>query len=57
MKTYKVTIQAIITKTITVKSDSQDDAYNQAHDLFNPYSGEAEDSHEQTTLNVNEVTA
>jgi hypothetical protein len=56
MKTYSVTIQAVITKTITVKSDSQDDAYNQAHDLFNPYSGEAEDSHEQITLNVKEVT-
>ena len=57
MKTYSVTIQAIITKTLEVEAENQDDAYCEAHELFNPYSGEAEDLHEQTTLDIKEVTA
>lgn len=56
MKTYSVTIQAIITKTLEVEAENQDDAYCEAHELFNPYSGEAEDLHEQTTLDIKEVT-
>lgn len=55
MKTYDVTIQVTITKTIRIDSDNQDDAYCQAHDTFNPYSGEAEDSHETTTVSVKEI--
>ena len=55
MKTYDVTIQVTITKTIRVNSDNEDDAYCQAHDTFNPYSGEAEDSHETTTVSVKEI--
>lgn len=57
MKTYSVTIQSVITKTIEVQAESEIDAYNDAHELFNPYSGESEDSHEQTTLDIKEVTA
>ena len=55
MKTYDVTIQVTITKTLRVDSDNQDDAYCQAHDTFNPYSGEAEDRHEKITLSIKEI--
>ena len=55
MRTYDVTIQAIIIKTLRVEAENEDDAYCQAHEMFNPYSGEAEDSHEQTTLSVKEL--
>jgi hypothetical protein len=56
MKTYDVTIQAVITKTLRIQADNPDDAYCEAHEMFNPYSGEAEDSHEQETLSVKEVS-
>ena len=55
MKTYDVTIQVTITKTLRVNANNEDDAYCLAHDEFNPYSGEAEDSHEQETISVKEV--
>lgn len=57
MNTYQVTIQAIIIKTIEVQAENEMDAYNDAHNLFNPYSGEGENSHEQFTLLFQEVTA
>jgi hypothetical protein len=55
MKTYDVTIQVTIIKTLRIQSDNEDDAYCEAHDTFNPYSGEAEDSHETTTLGIKEI--
>jgi hypothetical protein len=57
MNTYQVTIRATITKTLTVEAENEDAAYEEAHELFNPYSGEAEERYEEETLNVKEVTA
>lgn len=57
MKTYKVTIQAVIEKTFSIEAENKDEAYEEAHDLFNPYSGESETHHETTTLDIIEVTA
>jgi len=56
MKTYKVTIQAVIEKTFSIEAENKDEAYEEAHDLFNPYSGESETHHETTTLDIIEVT-
>lgn len=56
MKTYDVTIQAVITKTLRIQADNPDDAYCEAHEMFNPHSGEAEERYEETTLSVKEVT-
>jgi hypothetical protein len=55
MKKYSVTIQAIIEKTFLIEAEDANQAYEEAHDLFNPYSGEAEDLHETNTLKVEEV--
>jgi hypothetical protein len=57
MKTYQVTIKAVIEKTFSIEAENEDEAYEEAHDLFNPYSGEAETHHETTTLDIIEVTA
>jgi hypothetical protein len=55
MKTYSVTIQAIIEKTFLIEAEDANQAYDEAHDLFNPYSGEAEVLHETNTLDIKEV--
>jgi hypothetical protein len=34
MRTYKVTIRAIVTKTLTVKAKNKDDAYEAASEEF-----------------------
>ena len=56
MKTYEITIQAIITKTIRVEAENEDDAYCEAHERFDTKcDGQLED-YEQETLNLVEVT-
>lgn len=55
MKTYDVTIQAVITKTFRIQADNPDDAYCEAHEMFNPYSEESEERYEQETLSIKEV--
>jgi hypothetical protein len=55
MKTYAVTIRAMVTKTLRVEAEDEDAAYQEAHELFNPYSGEAEERYEEETLRIEEV--
>lgn len=57
MKTYDVTIQAVVTKTIRVEASDSNEATIQAHEEFNVYSGEGEEHYDEQTLEVNEVTA
>ena len=57
MKTYDVTIKAIIWKTFRVTAEDTEEAYADANELFNPYSGEAEKRYEQNVVDIREVTA
>ena len=56
MKTYDVTIRATIYKTFRVEAQDEDEAYVEAHELFNPHSGEAEERYEQETMSIEEIT-
>jgi hypothetical protein len=56
MKTYDVTIQATVTKTIRVEAVDSNEATIQAHEEFNIYSGEAEEHYDEQTLEISEVT-
>jgi len=56
MKKYSITIQAIIEKTFLIEAEDATKAYLEAHDLFNPYSGEAEVLHETNTLTIVECS-
>ncbi len=55
MKVYKVTVRATITKTLWVEAEDEETASTEAHELFNPYSGEAEERYEQETLQIEEI--
>jgi hypothetical protein len=55
MKTYNVTIQATITKTIRVEAEDRNMATIQAHEEFNVYSGEAEEHYDEQTIEIDEV--
>jgi hypothetical protein len=57
MKTYDITIQAVITKTITVQADNDDDAYELACELFSSDCDETEENYEQDCISLKEVTA
>ena len=57
MKTYQVTIQAIIEKTILVQCDNEQDAYDHAHELFDArVQNDHEERYEENTLSCTEVT-
>lgn len=51
-KWYKVTIKATITKTQDIHATSQEEAEQEAMDLFNPHSGEAEESYTQEVISI-----
>jgi hypothetical protein len=57
MRTYRVTIRATVTKTLTVKAENEDDAYVAAHEDFSVLNtGKNEDErYEEETLEVKEV--
>lgn len=57
MKTYDVTIQATVTKTIRVEAEDSNEATMLAHEEFNVHSGEEEEHYDEQTLEINEVTA
>lgn len=57
MKTYDVTIQATVTKTIRVEAEDSNEATILAHEEFNVHSGESEERYEEQTLEISEVTA
>jgi hypothetical protein len=53
MKTYIISIKATIIKTFTIEAESIEAAIVEANELFNPYSGEAEEKYEQEVVRVN----
>jgi hypothetical protein len=56
MKTYRVTIRATVTKTVTVEAENEDDATDAAHEDFSVLcGGEDEDErYEEETLSIEE---
>jgi hypothetical protein len=52
---YKVTIKATITKTQDIQATSQEEAEQEAMELFNPHSGEAEESYTQEVISINKT--
>ena len=57
MKTYDITIQAIITKTITVQATNDDDAYELACEGFSDFCFDLDEFYEQNCISIQEVTA
>lgn len=55
MKTYRVTIRATVTKTLTVKAENEDDAYVAAHEDFSVLNTGKDERYEEETLEVKEV--
>jgi hypothetical protein len=57
MKTYDITIQAIITKTITVQAPNDDVAYELACEGFSEVCFALDEDYEQDCISLEEVTA
>ena len=49
---YQVTIKATILKTQDIQATSQEEAEREAMELFNPLSGEAEESYSQEVIST-----
>ncbi len=61
MQIYEVTIQATVTKTVSVEADNEDDAVELAHEEFSVSSTSNDEKYTQETisvfpLHINEVT-
>jgi hypothetical protein len=54
-KNYSVTIKATIIKTQDIEASSQEEAEQEAMELFNPHSGEAEERYTQEVVFVREA--
>lgn len=52
---YKVTIKATITKTQDIHATSQEAAEQEAMELFNPHSGEAQESYAQEVISTEKL--
>lgn len=57
MKTYKVTIEARVTKSYIVEADNEDVAYELAHEEFSVLNDDVPERYEEQTLDICEVTA
>lgn len=57
MKTYDVTIQATVTKTLRVEAEDSNEATILAHEEFNVHSGEGEEHYDEQTVEISEVAA
>lgn len=55
-KTYDVTIRAIVYKTIRVEAHDEDDAYVEAHDIFDVTDPGDRERYEEETMDIKEVT-
>ena len=55
MKTYKVTIEARVTKSYIVEADNEDVAYELAHDKFSVLTDDVPERYEEQTLDICEV--
>jgi hypothetical protein len=54
MKTYRVTIRATVTKTVTVEAENEDDAYVAAHEDFSVLCDGEDERYEEETLSIEE---
>lgn len=52
MPEYDVTIRAIVTKTIRVEADSEDDAIDEAHEIFTPRCTDMREHYEEHVEDV-----
>lgn len=57
MKTYQVTIRAVITKTFEVESTNEGQAYEEACELFSCDCDGVDEDYEQDAISIKEVTA
>lgn len=57
MKTYQITIRATITKTMEVEAEDREQAEIEAHESFSVLNDDNDESYEQDTLEITEVTA
>jgi hypothetical protein len=56
MRTYEIVIRSTIDKTITVEAENEEDADEQAHELFDvAYQKEFDERYKQETLSCVEV--
>ncbi len=55
MRTYRVTIRATVTKTLTVKAENEDDAYVAAHEDFSVLCDGDDEDYDEETLEIQEV--
>ena len=55
MKTYAITIRATVTKTITVEADNEDDAMEQANELFSVLCDDIEEDYHEEVIGFEEV--
>ena len=55
MKTYDVTIQATVRKTIRVEANNSDAAYEEAHEQFTTEC-DGDEHYDEQTIEINEVT-
>jgi hypothetical protein len=55
MKTYKVTIEARVTKSYIVEADNEDVAYELAHEEFSVLNDDVPERYEEQTLDICEV--
>lgn len=56
MKTYEVTIQATVRKTITVEAEDEQQAVDFAHEEFTVASTDEAESYNEEYLDIKEVT-
>lgn len=57
MKTYEVTIEARITKTYTVSAKNEDQAYENAHEIFSVLRDGAEEHYEQDSVGIVQMSS
>ena len=55
MAKYKVTINAVITKTIEVEASDENNAEEKANELFTTYRDKSEERYEQETISIEEA--
>lgn len=55
MKTFDVTIRAVVTKTYRVSAEDAIKASEEAHQIFSVLNDDTDETYEQDTLDVEEV--
>ena len=55
MKKFAITIRATVTKTITVEADNEDDAMEQANELFSVLCDDIEEDYHEEVIDFEEI--